>query len=215
MKQYIIPATVAALAAFSYAQEAAPTAPAPQVPQSGVVVKGERVFINGHELPPDVAAELIRSGAISELAAPIDPIGLDTVSDPAATPAPKPEPKPAPAPAPKPEATAPTCTCAPVCKCEPSPGKPGCCDKTAPAPAPAPAATPAIKSQVRIFINGQEITAKPYCATPCNCGPAPKPCTCTPEQKCGPTTAAPTPPPLTRSCSNGNSGVHLLPRLQV
>lgn len=71
MKQYIIPATVAALAAFSYAQEAAPTAPAPQVPQSGVVVKGERVFINGHELPPDVAAELIRSGAISELTAPL------------------------------------------------------------------------------------------------------------------------------------------------
>lgn len=59
------------------------------------------------------------------------------------------------------------------------------------------------------FVNGREISspravinvsgtatanAEPACSNPdCTCGPAPKPCECTPEQMCGPNIAPPAP----------------------
>lgn len=138
------------------------------------------VFINGHELPADIAQSLIDNGVLPILQAPVRQPPPTT---PAAN-APTAHPqhvkmihrkhtkvkRPGTAPGAHPAPPRPDCHCQPACQCTPTPGKPSCC-------APAPAVKPAVD------------TPKPFCAQPCYCGPAPKPCTCTPEQKCGPSAA--------------------------
>ena len=152
-----------------------------QVPvQAPAPAPAPGVFINGHELPADVAKSLIDNGVLPILQAPVRQAPPTT---PAAN-APTAHPqhvkmihrkhtkvkRPGTAPGAHPAPPRPDCHCKPVCQCTTTPGKPSCC-------APAPAVKPAVD------------TPKPFCAQPCYCGPAPKPCTCTPEQKCGPTVA--------------------------
>ncbi len=153
---------------------AAKPMPQPMVP---VVQEGGRVFIHGHELPPEIAAHMIESGIVGELQAPVHK--TQTI-----------------APVERPEIET-TCRFAPE------------------APVAEAPACKAPQVSMKVSINGQEInvpahtrvhavqgshgvtvtmpeppacdTPKPFCGQPCNCGPAPKPCTCTPDSKCGPT----------------------------
>ena len=126
---------------------------------------GEKVLIHGHELPEDVAKSVIDNDILPLLQAPVKrtaPVPQEAeVIRPEHVKVVRPEPKKQ------------DCTCTPKCTCTPTPGKPACC-----APAPQPASTPQASTE-----------PKPFCAQPCNCGPAPKPCTCTPDKKCGPSIA--------------------------
>lgn len=149
---------------------AAPPIPQPMMP---IVQEGGRVFIHGHELPPEIAAHMIESGIVDDLQAPVHK--TQTI-----------------APVERPEIET-TCRFAPE------------------APVAEAPACEAPQISMKVSINGQEIdvpvhtrvhahgvtvtmpeppacdTPKPFCGQPCNCGPAPKPCTCTPDNKCGPT----------------------------
>ena len=171
--------------------------PMPQ-PMMPIVQEGGRVFIHGHELPPEIAAHMIESGIVGDLQAPVHK--TQTI-----------------APVERPEIET-TCRFAPEAAKpiggrvfihggpEPSPGTPD--DKCG---APEAPACKAPQVSMKVSINGQEIDVpvhtrvhahgvtvtmpeppacgmpKPFCGQPCNCGPAPKPCTCTPDNKCGPT----------------------------
>ena len=101
--------------------------------------------------------------------------------------------------------------CGQPCNCGPAPKPCNCtpdnkCGPTNPPATEAPACElPEVS--MKVYINGQEVDVpmpkrvhvvhcsaankadrpKPFCGQPCNCGPAPKPCTCTPDNKCGPT----------------------------
>ena len=123
-------------------------APAP-APKPGV-------FINGHELPADVAKSLIDNGVLPLLQAPVQkahptpPAEEATIARPQHGKVIRPKHgkviRPDFVPVVRPKPTRPDCHCKPVCQCIPTLGKPSCC-----APAPAP-----------------------------------KPCHCKPEHKCGP-----------------------------
>jgi len=201
-----------------------PTATQPVAP---VVQEGGRVFIHGHELPPEVAAHMIESGIVEELQAPVR--ATQTI---APMERPKVEFEPAcrlypAAPAAQPEAEGPKPFRGQPCNCGPAPKPCTCTPETAYGPAEAPAPEkPACGDpniSMKVYINGQEVSVpmgeqvnitrteegvvtvtpepptpaaqpeaegpKPFCGQPCNCGPAPKPCTCTPDNACGPTRA--------------------------
>ena len=96
--------------------------------------------------------------------------------------------------------------CGQPCNCGPAPKPCNCTPDSKCGPTEAPACEPPEVS-MKVFVNGQEVDVpmpkrvhvvhcsaankadrpKPFCGQPCNCGPAPKPCTCTPDNKCGPT----------------------------
>lgn len=174
------------------------------MPMAPITQEGGRVFIHGHELPPEIAAHMIESGIVGDLQAPVHktqtiaPVERPEIETTCRF---------------APEAVKPIggrvfIHCGP----EPTPGTPD--DKCG---APEAPACEAPQVSMKVFINGQEVEVpahqsvhmvrtfqrenvnlpkpracgmpKPFCGQPCNCGPAPKPCTCTPDSKCGPTEA--------------------------
>ena len=121
-----------------------------QVPvQAPAPAPAPGVFINGHELPADVAKSLIDNGVLPILQAPVHkaqptaPAEEATITRPKHVKVIRPDAVPVVRPVP----TRPDCHCKPVCQCTPTPGKPSCC-------APAPAVKPAVD------------TPKPFCAQP-------------------------------------------------
>lgn len=150
-------------------------APTPPQPAAPIVQEGRRVFINGHELPPEVAAQMIENGIVSELQAPVHktqpiaPMERPKVDfEPAcrlfpAESAARPE-KPSRPAVVRPAIVRPAkpvmknCSCEPKCNCTPAPKKPHCCGK--PAPEPATAEKPACGDpnvSMKVYINGKEV----------------------------------------------------------
>lgn len=138
MKNHIITAAFLAfaLAPLSQAQDPAPADPQPEAPSL-------RIYVNGTELPAEIAEDIAKNGVLEELLKPAK--RTDT-----------------PPPAPAEEAEEEECTCTPECRCGEE-DAPTCSTPPAP-PAPAPATSAEVKTdangELKVIINGKEYTPK-------------------------------------------------------